>query len=112
MGMWRNGYKRPNPQRDKETRNIRDRRKRAELRRWYVEYKSNLTCSVCEENHPATLEFHHKDPSTKIMEIGTMVSSVPKFSKEKIISEMDKCLVICSNCHKKLHWNESHTAKV
>lgn len=108
MGKWRNGYKRPNPERDRETRNIRDRRKRKELRGWYIDYKSHLKCSVCGENHPATLEFHHKDPATKILEIGTMVSSVPKFSKEKILDEINKCLVICSNCHKKLHWKESH----
>ncbi|MEK7100303.1 MAG: hypothetical protein AAB872_00665 [Patescibacteria group bacterium] len=109
MGKWRNGYKRPNPARDRETRNIRDRRKRKELRSWYIQYKSHLKCSVCDENHPAALDFHHKDPSTKLLEIGTMVSSVPKFSKEKITEEINKCLVICSNCHKKLHWKESHS---
>jgi hypothetical protein len=108
MGKWRNGYKRPNPERDRLMRNIRDRRARAELRKWYIEYKSFLKCEVCNENHPATLDFHHKNPVTKLLDIGTMVSSAPRFSREKVIEEMNKCIVICSNCHKKLHWEELH----
>lgn len=108
MGKWRYGYKRPNPERDREVRRIRDKRKRAELRKWYVEYKFHLKCSVCHDGHPAIIDFHHVDPKTKILDIGTMVSSAPKFSKEKILNEISKCLIICSNCHKKLHWKEHH----
>ena len=108
MGKWRNGYKRPNPDRDREVRRLRDKRKRIELRKWFVEYKSHLKCEVCNENHPATIEFHHKNPRTKHLEISVMVSSAPKFSREKIIKEMNKCKIICSNCHKKLHWKHTY----
>ena len=79
-----------------------------DLRKWFVEYKSHLKCEVCNENHPATIEFHHKNPRTKHLEISVMVSSAPKFSREKIIKEMNKCKIICSNCHKKLHWKHTY----
>lgn len=107
--MWRNGYKRPNPERDKEMRRLRDKRKRIEMRDWYIDYKSHLKCELCGENHPATLEFHHTDPGTKLLEVSVMISSAPKFSKEKVLEEIGKCVVICSNCHKKLHWENSRT---
>lgn len=58
------------------------------------------SCSQCGENHPAVLDFHHTDPTEK--EISVSQSK----SKKQILSEIQKCIVLCSNCHRKLHWKE------
>ena len=65
-------------------------------------YKSNLKCVECGENHPATLDFHHIDPSGKDFGVANFGGK----SITKIKDEIEKCIVLCANCHRKLHWNE------
>jgi hypothetical protein len=36
-----------------------------ELRQWFRRYKSKLHCVECGENHPAYIQFHHRDGKTK-----------------------------------------------
>lgn len=78
--------------------------RRAELKIWYEDFKSSLSCEHCGENHPATLDFHHKDPKDKDLELAYVISY--GWSKDRILSEVEKCAVLCSNCHRKLHYNE------
>ena len=59
-------------------------------------------CSICGMYHPGVLDFHHVDPSKKDF---TIAKSRTK-SKEKFLRELDKCIVLCSNCHRILHWRE------
>jgi hypothetical protein len=33
---------------------------------------------------------------------------VQQLSKERILQEIAKCSVLCSNCHRKLHWDEKY----
>ena len=51
----------------------RDKKKRYQerIKEWFRELKSNLKCE-CGENHPACLEFHHKNPNEKEYNIGEM----------------------------------------
>ena len=104
---YRPGYRRPNPERDKALQRVRDRRKRAEMRRWFIDHKATLRCERCGENHPATLDFHHVIPGTKLAEVSVMVSKVPRYSKARILEEMAKCRILCANCHRKEHWDEA-----
>ncbi len=71
------------------------------LHQWYEELKATLSCQQCGENHPATLVFHHRDPSVKESSIGTAVHG--GWSIERILKEMEKCDVFCTNCHMRLH---------
>lgn len=73
-----------------------------ELREWLKELKASLACEKCGEDHPACVEFHHKDPSLKDMELSTVVTA--GWSKERILKEIEKCNVFCSNCHRKHHF--------
>lgn len=74
---------------------------------WFKEFKKDLKCSECPENHPWCLDFHHLDKSTKESTIANLV--VSGYSKEKILAEISKCIVLCSNCHRKLHYEEYMT---
>jgi len=76
---------------------IRQRR----WKKWYQEKKGNLKCGKCGESFGACLEFHHRNPSKKEYSISTMIGRGWPFSK--IEEEMDKCDILCANCHRKLH---------
>ena len=55
------------------------------------------------QNHPATLDFHHK--SNKKDSISNMV--VNGYSISKINKEIKKCQILCSNCHRKVHYQNN-----
>ena len=78
---------------------VRARDKR--IKDWLAEYKLSLRCEMCEENHPACLEFHHIDPQAKEFAIGRLRT---KSSWSKLKNEIAKCRVLCANCHRKEHW--------
>jgi hypothetical protein len=88
---------------DKCRQNLKDRR--IKLAKWMLALKQDKKCLYCPENHPACLDFHHRKGTIKVSEIGTMVSFA--WSKEKILLEIEKCDLLCSNCHRKLHWQEN-----
>jgi predicted HNH restriction endonuclease len=72
-----------------------------EMRNWFKEYKSTLKCLLCSEDCSACLEFHHKDEN-KEFNIGYTASG-GRVSFNKLKAEIEKCVVLCSNCHKKVH---------
>jgi predicted HNH restriction endonuclease len=65
-----------------------------------VAYKGG-ECEKCGYNkYIGALEFHHLDPNKKDFEI----SNVKKRSfNDNIKSELDKCIIVCSNCHREIH---------
>lgn len=85
---------------------IQRRKKRAEIKKWFREYKKGLKCSRCSENRPATLVFHHRDPSIKETEVGEIFNKT--FRKDRIIKEIEKCEVLCANCHMQEHYGSSY----
>lgn len=68
---------------------------------WINSIKDGLKCARCGESSNSVLQFHHTDPKTKEFEISSAASL--GLSKEKIIKEIDKCEVLCANCHFKEH---------
>lgn len=57
-------------------------------------------CERCEFDHPAALQFHHRDPETKMFDITSKTLSMPrKFPWETILTEIEKCDLLCANCH-------------
>ncbi len=67
-----------------------------------VEYLGG-ECKLCEYNKCiAALDFHHRDPKTKKFEVSR---SGVVFS-ERVREELDKCDLLCSNCHKELHYEQ------
>lgn len=76
---------------------------RAKVSNWFDNYKQNLKCQKCEEKRWWVLDFHHTDPSEKEFNIGNLKNSGSKSMLEK---EIKKCIVLCSNCHRDLHYQE------
>jgi hypothetical protein len=68
---------------------------------WYAELKHTLVCNRCGENHPACLQFHHSDPTTKELSIGDAIRRA--WNRDRIVREIAKCEVLCANCHAKHH---------
>jgi len=64
-----------------------------------VEYKGK-NCEICGYNRCIeALEFHHKDPNEKDFSISSNFKSMDKMKKE-----VDKCLLLCANCHREEHF--------
>ena len=72
-----------------------------QVKRQLREYKKTLACVRCGETHWATLDFHHDDPAEKDGTVSYLVNS--GYSWARIREEIDKCTVLCSNCHRKHH---------
>ena len=76
------------------------RRRKHEIRDWLRDYKQDHGCKLCGFSKPKALDFHHRDPTHK--EFNLAHASLLGYSKEKILIEIDKCDVLCSNCHRTL----------
>lgn len=74
---------------------------RRKARDYIWNIKENSRCKVCSEDHPATLDFHHRDPKEKYIGASKMVAN--KYSNTRIDEELSKCDTLCANCHRKLH---------
>jgi len=91
---------------NKERAKKRTKERKVEIKEWWFKFKSNLECSSsgCNENHPAVLEFHHKNDDKE----ATISQAINDgWSKERILKEVGKCDVYCANCHRKKHWDKS-----
>ncbi len=59
-------------------------------------------CAKCGDTRPYVLDFHHKDKDDKDFTIGKM----KKGAYETLQKEIDKCVVLCANCHREFHYLE------
>jgi predicted HNH restriction endonuclease len=65
-----------------------------------VAYKGGK-CEVCGySKYYGAIEFHHKDPTRKDFSVSH--ARLTTFS-EKIEKELDKCMILCANCHREEH---------
>lgn len=78
----------------------------ASCKGWLARFKHGKGCAECGENHPATLQFHHRNPAEKFFNVGYR----PKGTTLALLqAEVEKCDLLCANCHFKRHWNEIRT---
>lgn len=77
---------------------------RIKFRKWFnTEIKEKLVCSLCGEDRYWVLDFHHRNPEEKDSSVSELILSG---SKSKVLKEIEKCDVLCSNCHRDLHHQE------
>lgn len=73
--------------------------KRRKFKLMCLRYKGNK-CASCGYNKCLdALDFHHLDPKEKDFNI----SSVTVFEFNEVKDELDKCVILCSNCHREVH---------
>lgn len=61
-------------------------------------WKTDQGCRCCDETAACCLELHHVDPIEKEGHPSDLKTSWTRF-----MAEAAKCVVLCSNCHKKIH---------
>ena len=93
----------------KDTRKYANRRKylidavskrRKKLRKESIKYKGGK-CSICGyKKCEQVLEFHHLDDSKK--DFGISQKGYTR-SWKKVKDELDKCVIVCANCHREIH---------
>ncbi|QEG09033.1 HNH endonuclease [Aeromonas phage 4_4572] len=67
-----------------------------------VDYKGGK-CEKCGyDKFIGALEFHHLNPEQKDFSLGDKGYTR---SWDKIKDELDKCIMVCSNCHKEIHYS-------
>lgn len=70
------------------------------MREMAIEYGGG-SCQICGYNKcRRALSFHHKDPSKK--DFGLSAKGLTR-SWEKTKIELDKCVLVCANCHMEIH---------
>lgn len=81
----------------RNTVNVRNWRHRTKQK--LIDYKGGK-CQVCAYDRCIqALEFHHLDLSEKDFTIsGSKVHNI-----EKMKAELDKCVLLCANCHREVH---------
>jgi hypothetical protein len=89
--------------------NINKYRTKAQVLRDFLKsfvnrFKQFKGCKICKEKRYWVLEFHHNDRLEKTDTINRFVTN----GNFKLLKkEIRKCDVLCSNCHKDLHYNEN-----
>jgi hypothetical protein len=73
--------------------------KKHEHKREIIQKLKSSGCCCCEEKDPNCLDFHHINQEEKEFNMSSALNK----SDRKIIEESSKCVVVCANCHRKIH---------
>jgi hypothetical protein len=80
------------------------KRFRAKVHAWkkVVMSQRGGKCERCGFAHPASdvYDFHHRDPATKEKKMVQIIDW------DEFLSESNKCLLLCANCHRIVHWED------
>jgi hypothetical protein len=80
-----------------------------EKKQYINNLKENIKCQKCGYNKCiVALDYHHLDPSKKDFNIATTrVRNInTEYSRNLIEKEIEKCIVLCANCHREFHYLE------
>ena len=76
----------------------------AERKQLVEKIKSECGCAKCGDKRSYVLDFHHLDPKEKDYTIARITSNSTKM--DTIKKEIEKCVVLCANCHREFHYLE------
>jgi hypothetical protein len=80
----------------------RNRLKENEMRE-YLNNIKDVSCMDCNVKYPSyVMDLDHRDPMLKIENIN---DSIKRGSWKKFLEEIEKCDVVCSNCHRERTWS-------
>ena len=96
-----NGRKHPHCAQCKNTNNAQwNAKQKAEVNALIANARS-VGCLVCGENDPVVLDFHHRGNVKKDDHVMRMAGR--RISIERVRAELGKCVVLCANCHRRVH---------
>lgn len=75
-------------------------RRRKRFREQAVKYKGGKYIFCGYNRCQAALDFHHLDPTKK--DFGISMDGITRAWK-RVQNELDKCVLVCSNCHREIH---------
>ena len=101
----REWYQKNNESEQKRLR-VSNKKRKVEKLKWIQNYKRSKGCCQCIENEPVCLDFHHISDDKE----ANIASVCTSWSQERLQKELDKCIVICANCHRKLHFLDNKPA--
>lgn len=93
----RNEYKKAWRREHPEIHVAQETRRIKRVREWQNSLKT--PCIICGESEPVCIDWHHLDPDTKSFTIGANFNK----AKNLILEEIQKCVCLCANCHRKVH---------
>ena len=71
----------------------------------FVHKQKEAPCECCGKlDMPSVMDFHHLDPATKAFNLGRVsTDTAGAHTLEAIKKEIDKCILVCAICHRKIH---------
>lgn len=85
--------------RNKDSYKQRRTDRRTMLRKLVDDLKAQTPCLDCGIHYPAYVtDYHHRDPEMKDQSISKLVADLR--AVDRILAEIDKCDLLCANCHR------------
>jgi hypothetical protein len=78
-----------------------DNKKHSEKRSKVINEWKSKGCVKCGDTRSYVIDAHHIDPTQKQFSVGTTVRGIKPTQQE-----LDKCIPLCSNCHREFHHME------
>lgn len=76
---------------------------RHKAKKQIIDYKGSK-CQVCGYNKSIfALDLHHINPQEKDVDMFKFLRRTKCFNLERIKEELDKCILLCANCHREIH---------
>jgi hypothetical protein len=95
-------------QKNKVKHSAATQKNKREYRAQWNAYKATLSCTYCGAQHPAIIDFHHVIRGKDKRGVNELAKN-SQFSAA--MEEIKKCIPLCANCHRILHWNEAQEKK-
>jgi 5-methylcytosine-specific restriction endonuclease McrA len=70
-----------------------------------VDYKGGKCVFCGYDKYIGSLDFHHLDPAKKDFGLSKVKNTSFNKNQDKIKKELDKCILVCRNCHGEIHAN-------
>lgn len=75
-------------------------KRRKKLKEMAIAYKGGKCCLCGYNKCKSAMDFHHIDDNNK--KFGLSVRGLTR-SWDKTKTELDKCILVCANCHREIH---------
>jgi len=96
-------------EKNKELTKARSRENKRKQKQVWDTFKRSQVCSHCGVFHPSgvVIDFHHVDRTNK-QSVSLLIKN-GRFAAA--MEEVKKCIPLCANCHRILHWEEHEERK-